>query len=1398
MVTVADRYRLESPLGPSTWLGVDLETSLPVVVRSQATATPGGWLRLVHEAEALRELGRLSYFDRDYVVRPWVEGPTLAARLQAGPLDLPEALAVARALLTELAAVHARGVLHGDVKPANVVASSLIDFGMAAGGSPLYMAPELAGTLREPVGPWTDLYAFGVCLFEMLKGRPPFAASDLSQLLRMHLSAPRPTVGEVSLDAVLQRLLAPSPSERYQTAAAVAHDLERRPLVAGLTDLRSTLAGPGFVGREPEMARLLAASQTSERRLILVEAPAGGGKTRLLQELRARLGDRWSLWGQAATLASPEPLALFAGLVREAATRPARLAAIGPLGGVLAQAFPELRGLFASVDPGGEGHSRGAAALAELLEVLGDTVILLDDVQWADPVSLEALVRWARVTAPGALVVAACRTGELPRELGEHERVQVPALSGPELRDLWRSMVGGGGPGDLSRLEDLCEGNPFLAVEGLRGLQATGELTSMRGAALLQPRLDALEPEEGRVLALAAQVGRRFSLDLLVALAGEREAARALGAARDARLLWLGEQEGEFAHDRIREALLLELAPVERREVHRRIADWFAGRGDRRGQAYHWHVAGDARAPELALEVARTARAGFALGEARQFYAIAVGLESGLELQLERAEVDAALGFHAEARDAYQRIREAAPDRWLRARTLFRLGELEHRQNRMAEAEQPLQEALTCLDLPQVRWRPHEVLRLLRDLALPRPWPASVGDERIRLGLCIYKRLSDALGHGGDMLGFLCANIVGADLARQYPHGPEAGVLLADVGATLHHFNFFAAARRYCAQARAAAAEQPGSELAQVLSRSSIMHLRDANPAQALAYARRSREMFESLADVWELNMARLIIAWFLLPQGELGEVRGLARGMLTSSEAAGVNQNHWPAKAMLALCGDFENWPEGGFLGPMTECYRGVALGLRELSRGRPEEALEYLRAEVRTHLVLDIDFACLEAWKATVARICAERCPPLAGRARREYYREARRAAREAVRAARAMPCYLPHALREAALLARARGHELRARKLFAESLHTARHYPLEAERTRKAQQGLSAAEVYSLGPTSSPEVSSAPLERLVEHSERILTSPSSEELERRLREAEAELTSPEMTAHLAGMARAAEENLRREEERQVASRRLETSRARLRAVLESAGAALALVDGSRVLACNELFERVAPLAPALIERFMGARADLLEQGPWLEGRRALWSGRWTAAGGVLTVTELRTQGEERLSRFQAGELRAVAARLEGAFGKLAGHPQLAADLADTCYELRGVPDPSVDLAARVRAVARGVPLVLSLAPELPLSQFSRFALERIVCEAVHNAVRHAEPHRIEVSLWQEGRTVLARIADDGRGVGEGTSSGRGLKGMRWRAELAGGRLAVRAGEPGTILELWLPATE
>ena len=174
-----------------------------------------------------------------FIAMELVEGQTLRQRLADGPLPVPVVADLAVQLSEALAAAHAAGIVHRDLKPENIKLTAdgrtkVLDFGIAghvqsdtpfggaAAGTAGYMAPEQAE--GQPARPASDQFSFGVILYEMLTGRPPFAAANRADMLAAVRSGqPRPMTGlDPQATSIVARCLAKAPEERFNTSEALA------------------------------------------------------------------------------------------------------------------------------------------------------------------------------------------------------------------------------------------------------------------------------------------------------------------------------------------------------------------------------------------------------------------------------------------------------------------------------------------------------------------------------------------------------------------------------------------------------------------------------------------------------------------------------------------------------------------------------------------------------------------------------------------------------------------------------------------------------------------------------------------------------------------------------------------------------------------------------------------------------------------------------------------------------------------------------------------------------------------------------------------------------------------------------------------------------------------------
>ncbi|MCM3661783.1 serine/threonine protein kinase [Georgenia satyanarayanai] len=224
MSRLADRYELRHVVGRGgmgrVWAARDVHSGRDVAVKT-AEAVRGGTGALRREAALAASVDHPGVVevhdaghdgDMDYLVMDLLSGPDLAAVLEDGPVPPAEALRIVHDLADALAAVHDAGVVHGDVKPANVVLTDdavvLVDFGVAAAspscagpvtfGTAPYMAPEQVAS--APATGASDVYALGCLLTATLAGRPPFTADSPTEILHRHVRAAAPRLRELVLD----------------------------------------------------------------------------------------------------------------------------------------------------------------------------------------------------------------------------------------------------------------------------------------------------------------------------------------------------------------------------------------------------------------------------------------------------------------------------------------------------------------------------------------------------------------------------------------------------------------------------------------------------------------------------------------------------------------------------------------------------------------------------------------------------------------------------------------------------------------------------------------------------------------------------------------------------------------------------------------------------------------------------------------------------------------------------------------------------------------------------------------------------------------------------------------------------------------------------------------------
>ena len=359
-------------------------------------------------AWAARPIAIARHWDRPVLVLEDPGGVPLD-QLLGQPLDIAFSLRLAVSLSTAIGHLHRRGVVHKDIKPANILVNSdtgqcwLREVGIASRlprerqspeppefveGTLAYMAPEQTGRMNRSIDSRSDLYSLGVTLYEMLTGSLPFTASDPMEWVHCHIARQPIPPGErlknvpATVSAIIMKLLAKTAEERYQTAAGVESDVrsclvewetQRRidefPL--GQHDTPDRLLIPEkLYGRTDEIDTLLAsfervvANGTPE--LVLVSGYSGIGKSSVVNELHKVLVSPCGLFASGkfdqykrdipyATLAQA-----FQNLIRQLLSksetelrnwRDAFHEALGPNGQLIVDLVPELKLIIGEQSP---------------------------------------------------------------------------------------------------------------------------------------------------------------------------------------------------------------------------------------------------------------------------------------------------------------------------------------------------------------------------------------------------------------------------------------------------------------------------------------------------------------------------------------------------------------------------------------------------------------------------------------------------------------------------------------------------------------------------------------------------------------------------------------------------------------------------------------------------------------------------------------------------------------------------------------------------------------------------------------------------------------------------------------------------------------------------------------
>ncbi|MGM5028294.1 AAA family ATPase [Tardiphaga sp. 862_B3_N4_1] len=494
-----------------------------------------------------------------------------------GMMDVERFLQLGIAIAQSICLLHAGGIVHRNIKPSHLLVDDdtgvvrLTGFGLASllsrdpeirsapqfiAGTLPYMAPEQTGRMNRGVDFRADLYSFGIILYQALTGRLPFQAADPMGWIHCHIAKMPPPPHQIiesiphHVSAIIMRLLAKSPEDRYQTAAGVQDDLlkclvawkERQSLQdveLGRYDIDDRLSIPATLyARAPQLAELRSASsrvaQTGTPELVLITGSAGIGKSALVRELSRsqHLSNGFFAEGKFDQYKHDIPYAAlapaFQSLVRQllnkseedlSTWRRELSVALGSNGQLMVALIPQLAlviGEQPPVPPVGptEARARFHSVFQNLLRVFSSKehplTIFIDDLQWLDLATLDFLKHLT--TKPGTdylLIVCAYRDDEITsvhplsnmldsiQESGVSvSKLQLPSLTAGEVLILLRDTLGGGYTDDVHALADLVRektgGNPFFVRQFIVELAVDELITFDRSSLIWRWNLDGI------------------------------------------------------------------------------------------------------------------------------------------------------------------------------------------------------------------------------------------------------------------------------------------------------------------------------------------------------------------------------------------------------------------------------------------------------------------------------------------------------------------------------------------------------------------------------------------------------------------------------------------------------------------------------------------------------------------------------------------------------------------------------------------------------------------------------------------------------------------------------------------------------------------------------------------
>ncbi len=645
-----NRYKIEAKIGEgrlgTVFKAADIQQNSPVAIKilspSFSETAIDQFLQQARQIVNLHHPNIVNVYDCDedrgiaFMAEEIVENRTLRdiiGEAHGQPLPLKVALSISQGIIRALEYAHTHGIIHGDLKPKNVLLAGgdvkVSDFGLGrleggkilfnlnvplALGSARYLAPEQV--LGHPIDARTDLYAFGVILYELFTGVPIVEGSDQEMVESYRIQAHKPPRQinpglSRSLEHLILKLLDRDPTRRYATARQVrlvlnsmAVSVSRDPDPGAFATQRSPL----LAGRDSALKKLMALWAETEQgrgQVVLIQGEVGLGKTRLIQELTCRLNQATVLMGDSQPLPGYPAYQPFVSALQAYSHTHSAIAT--ELWQEISRLAPELGQINTGFKQPPVTDAAGDPEAIVRLVAAQPWLIILDDLQWADPGSLKLFEYLAQRTQRLPMMLVATVDPAPPNDQSDcvellarlaaqpnTSAITLKPLTEAELKKLLESIWLQSIPADLgTAIFNRTRGNPLFAETIAHGLVddavvnwrdekwhfgpvvEVGLPATLKEAVLR--RINHLSRETQTMLNQAAVLGPTFNFDDLheVSDLSAWDALESVNTALERQLLKgsPGEHTLRFSHPIIQHVLYHGLSTLKQRLLHREAGE---------------------------------------------------------------------------------------------------------------------------------------------------------------------------------------------------------------------------------------------------------------------------------------------------------------------------------------------------------------------------------------------------------------------------------------------------------------------------------------------------------------------------------------------------------------------------------------------------------------------------------------------------------------------------------------------------------------------------------------------------------------------------------------------------------------------------------------------------------